>query len=106
MKRLKPLAQHIGVRQPGLVRQDIPRREKEGRLGRSLGQGGEPCLQFLLKLLLKLAGGADDHHWPTLDGLSQNRRQEAPSALTDAAKGQQSALLRAFGKGLKSGSFS
>ena len=99
-ERLEPFAQHVGVRQSGLVWQDIPRGEKEGRLGRALGQGGEPRLEFLLELLLKFAGGADDEHRPALGGMGQNSRRKGPSALADAAERQHSSRLRAVQDGL------
>ena len=102
---LEPFAQHVGVRQSGLVRQDIPSREKLRRLGQALGQGGQPRLEFLMELLLKFAGGADDHHRPTLGEMGQNRRRKGPSALADAVERQHSSLFRAFEEGLQSGSF-
>ncbi|MDB4797025.1 hypothetical protein OAG94_00515 [bacterium] len=84
----------------GLVWQDIPRGEKEGWLGRALGQGREPRFEFLLELLLKFTGRADDEHRPALEGMGQNSCRKGPSALADAAERQYSPRLRAVQDGL------
>ena len=54
---------------------------------------------------MKFAGGADDHHRPTLGEMGQNRRRKGPSALADAVERQHSSLFHAFEEGLQSGSF-